>query len=84
MIAVRVQPRASRDGVAGERGGAIVVRLTAPAEGGKANRALIRLIADRARVPRGAVEIVRGRRSREKLVRVEGLTDAALRTALLS
>jgi uncharacterized protein len=84
VIAIRVQPRAGREEVAGERGGAIVVRVTAPAEGGRANRALIRLIARRTRVRRGAVEIVHGLSSREKLVRVEGMSDEDVRAALLA
>jgi uncharacterized protein (TIGR00251 family) len=83
VIAVRVQPRASSEAVVGERAGAIVVRLTAPAEGGRANRALVRLVARRAGVAPSAVEIVRGHRSREKLIRVAGVDDAAVRSALL-
>jgi hypothetical protein len=84
MIAVRVQPRAGRDEIAGERDGAILVRLKAAPEGGRANRALVKLLARRLGVAQGAVEIVRGSAARDKLVRVSGLDDAAVRKALLS
>lgn len=79
---MRLQPRASRDEIAGERGGATVVRVTAPPVGGNANAALVKLIAKRAGVAKGRVRIVRGERSRDKLVRVQGLDDAELRRAL--
>jgi hypothetical protein len=79
---VRLQPRASRDEVIGERAGSTVVRVTAPPVGGEANAALVRLIAKRAGVAKSRVSIVRGQRSRDKLVRVQGLDDAELRRAL--
>ena len=84
MIAIRVQPRAGRDEIAGERDGAIVVRVKAPPEGGRANRAVVKLLARRLGVPQSAVEIARGAAAREKLVRVEGVEDAEARRILLS
>ncbi len=77
---MRVQPRASREGIAGVRGGALVVRLTAPPVGGEANAALVRLLARALRVPPYAVALVRGASAREKLVRVGGVTEAAVRS----
>jgi uncharacterized protein len=82
-IAVRLQPRARRDEVVGERGGAVVIRVSAPPVDGKANAALCRLIAKKAGVAPSRVEIVRGHTAREKVVRVEGLDAPALRAALL-
>ena len=79
---MRLQPRASRDEIAGERAGSTVVRVTAPPVGGRANAALVKLIAKRAGVARRSVSIARGERSRDKLVRVEGLDDGELRRAL--
>jgi uncharacterized protein len=79
---VRLQPRAAREEVAGERGGAVVVRVTEPPIDDRANAALVRLIAKRARVAKGRVTIVSGVRSRDKLVRVEGIGAAELRRAL--
>jgi len=58
------------------------VRVTAPPVDGRANDALRRLIAKRAGVARSDVTIVRGERSRDKRVRVEGIGEAALRLAL--
>ena len=83
-LAIRVQPRAKRTGIAGERGGIVVIRVAAPPVDGKANDAARRLIAQRLGVPRSAVEIVRGASARDKLVRIEGLSADEARTRLLS
>ena len=82
MFSVRVSARAHRDEVSHERDGRLVIRLTAPPVGGAANAALCRLIARRAGVPRSRVTIVRGHSSRDKLVRVEGVTADELRVLL--
>jgi uncharacterized protein (TIGR00251 family) len=79
---VRLQPRARRPGVVGERAGAIVIRVTAPPVDGKANAALCAFVAERTGVPRSGVNVVRGLTSRDKVVRVEGVDAATLRTAL--
>jgi len=81
-LTVRLQPRAHRDEVVGERDGVVVIRVTAPPVDGKANAALCRLIAKRAGVAPSRVEIVRGHTAREKVIRVEGLDAEALRAAL--
>lgn len=83
-LAIRVQPRAKRTEVAGERAGAVVIRVSAPPVDGKANEAVCKLIADRLNVPKSAVAIVRGESSRDKLVRIEGLSADEVRTSLLS
>jgi len=72
-FAVRVQPRASRDELAGERAGALVVRLKAPPVEGAANAALVRFLAKSLGIPVSAVEILRGASQRNKLVRVLGI-----------
>jgi uncharacterized protein (TIGR00251 family) len=81
-IAVRLQPRASADEIVGERGGVLVVRVSAPPVDGRANEALCRLIAKRARVGVRSVSVVRGAGSREKVVRVQGMAREQLRRAL--
>jgi uncharacterized protein len=81
-IRVRLQPRAKRNEVVGERAGAVVVRVTAPPVDGRANAALCELIAERAGVPKSDVTVVHGASSRDKLVRVDGLSEAQLRRAL--
>lgn len=82
LIAVRLAPRAARDELAGLRDGVLHVRVTAPPVDGRANRALCRLIARRAGVAPSRVEVVRGARGREKLVRVDGIELDALLEAL--
>jgi uncharacterized protein len=81
-IVVRLQPRARRNEIVGERGGVLLVRVTAPPVDGRANEALCRLIAKRARVGVRRVSVVHGASAREKLVHVEGIDAAALRAAL--
>jgi uncharacterized protein (TIGR00251 family) len=82
LIKVRLRPGAGADEIDGEREGALLVRVRAPALQGRANEALCRLIARRARVGVRRVSLVRGARSREKLVRVEGIGLSELRRAL--
>ena len=81
-VGVRVLPRASRDEIVGERGGTLVVRLTAPPVEGRANEALCRLLAKRLGVAKGRVTVVRGASSRDKLVEIEGISRDALEKAL--
>ena len=81
-IAIRLQPRASRAAVVGERDGRMVVRVTAAPVDGRANAALCALIAKRAGVPRSRVSVVRGQTARDKVVRVEGADAATVRAAL--
>lgn len=81
-VSVRLQPRASRDEIVGMRDGVLVVRVTAPPVDWRANAALCKLVARRAGVAPTRVSVVRGERSRDKLVRVEGIEPAALAAAL--
>jgi len=82
IISVRVIPRAARSGLAGTRGGALLVRLHAPPVDGSANAELVDVIATALDVPKRAVSIVAGERSRQKRVRVSGV-DAATATSRL-
>ena len=79
---VRLQARARGDELVGIRDGVLVARVSAPPVDGRANRALCRLIARRAGVAPSKVTVLRGGRSRDKLIRVEGIDSAALRNAL--
>jgi uncharacterized protein YggU (UPF0235/DUF167 family) len=83
-IEVRVITRAQRDEIGEERGGRVLIRLTAPPVDGAANTALCRLVARRAGVPARRVSIVRGHAARDKVVRVEGLTASQLRASVTS
>ncbi len=76
LIAVRLTPRAARDEIAGVREGRLLVRVSAPAIEDRANRTLRRLIAAAFAVAPSRVDITRGGRGRDKLVRIEGLSGA--------
>jgi uncharacterized protein (TIGR00251 family) len=75
-LLVRVQPRASRTELAGERDGRLLIRVTAAPVEGKANAVVRALLAKRLRVPRGSVRIASGQTGRDKRVIVEGLSTA--------
>lgn len=76
---LRVQPRASRDEIAGEYQDGLKIRLTAPPQDGCANEALRQLLATRLKVPLAAVRIASGERSRAKRVEIDGVTAAMIR-----
>ena len=76
LVRVYVQPNASRPGFAGVHGDAIKVRVTAPPEHGRANDAVVALLADTLGVPARDVTLVRGARSRRKVLRVARLGAA--------
>lgn len=82
QIMVRLRPRGGRDELIGMRDGVLQARVTAPPLDGKANKALCKLIAKRLGVAPSRVSVVRGEKSRDKLVRVEGVDSAALQEAL--
>ena len=82
LLKVRVHPGASRNEIAGKRDGAVIVRVTAPPVDGKANAALCAFVARAAGVPPSRVSVVRGQTSRDKVVRVDGVTEEILRMAL--
>ncbi len=80
---VRVLPRSRRDEIVGLHGDALKIRLAAPPVGGRANRALREFLAGRLGVSPSAVEILSGHSSRQKRVRVKGVSVGAIH-ALLS
>jgi uncharacterized protein len=75
-LKLRVSPGARRPGIAGRHGDAWKVRVSAPPEDGRANDAVVRLLADALGVPRAHVELVSGHASREKMVVLEGVAQA--------
>ena len=70
LLAVHLQPKASKDEFAGLHGDRLKIRLTAPPVEGKANEALIAFIAEALDVPRSKVRVIKGELSREKIVAV--------------
>ena len=75
-FAVRVQPRARKNAIVGELGDALKLALTAPPIEGRANGACIAFLAEFLKVPRSSITIAAGQSSRNKVVRVRGLTAA--------
>ena len=84
VLRVRVTPRSAKDAVEAFAGEVLRVRLKAPPVEGKANRALVDVLAERLDVARGAIEIVTGESARLKTLRIVGLSDAELRRRLTS
>lgn len=75
LLRVHVQPRARRDEVVGWRAdGSLKVKVSAPPEQGRANEALIAILAGHFGVPRHRITIIRGKASRDKTVQIRGLT----------
>jgi len=82
-LRIHVVPNAKIDKVVGEHGSAIKIKLRAPAVERKANAALIGFLAERLKVPKLKIVLLRGHKSRDKLVRIDGLSEEELRRRLL-
>ena len=82
-IRVYVIPNEKVDKVSGEYNGAIKIKLRAPAVEGKANTALRTFLAERLSIPQRAVALERGERSRNKMIRIVGLSEEDIRRRLL-
>jgi hypothetical protein len=82
-IAIRVQPGASRNGAAVDSEGRIRVALTSPPVEGKANLALVKFLSKSLGVPKRCISIVTGEKSRDKIVAIEGLSEAEIRGRLI-
>ena len=79
---VKVQPKASRDQVGGYREGVLRLRVSAPPDKGRANAAVVSLLAEALGVAKSRVRITRGQTSRDKVVTVESLTPEEVRGIL--
>ncbi|PTX98442.1 DUF167 domain-containing protein [Opitutus sp. ER46] len=82
-LAIKAIPNAPRTEVVGWLGDALKVKVHAPPVEGKANEALCEFLADTLQLPRRAVTVLRGDTSRQKVVRIDGLDLAAVRSALV-
>jgi uncharacterized protein (TIGR00251 family) len=78
-FAIKVHPRAKKNAITGELGDALKLSLTSPPVDGRANQACIEFFAKLLKVPRSSVTIASGQSSRNKVVRVAGLTAEELR-----
>jgi uncharacterized protein (TIGR00251 family) len=82
LLAVRAQPGAKRNAVVGVQAGSLKVAVTAPAQDGRANDALVEVLRQALGVKRGQVELVRGATSRLKRVLIRGVTAEELAARL--
>lgn len=82
LLKVAARPGASRSAVQGLAGDALKVAIQAPPEKGKANDELVRFLAKVLGLRRPQVTLVKGETSRDKVVRIEGVTADELRAAL--
>ena len=74
-LGIRIQPRASKNGMARMADGTLKIRLTAPPVDGAANEALVLFLADAFGVPRSQVEILSGLTAPRKVVRISGVSE---------
>jgi uncharacterized protein (TIGR00251 family) len=81
-FAVKVHPRARKNTITGELGDALKVSLTTPPVEGRANEACIEFFAKLLKVPRSSVTIASGQTSRNKVIRVGGVTGQYVRDRL--
>jgi uncharacterized protein len=82
VFSVKVQPRAKQNAITGELGDALKVSLTAPPVDGRANQACIEFFANLLNVSRSSVTIASGETSRNKVIRVAGLSADEVRKGL--
>ena len=83
-LRLRVAPGATRAGVVGRHGDAWKVRVAAPPEGGRANDAVVRLLAETLSLPRESVTLVSGHGARDKIVELAGLEPHEIERRLAS
>jgi len=83
-LRLRVAPGAARASVVGRHGDAWKVRVAAPPEGGRANDAVVRLLADTLALPREAVTLVSGHAARDKIVELAGVGPEQIERRLSS
>jgi len=81
-FAIKVHPRARKNAITGELGGALKLSLTAPPVEGRANEACIEFLANLLKVPRSSVTIASGQSSRRKVIRVSGVSADEVQTRL--
>ena len=75
LLSVKLQPRASMDEIGEPLGNELRVRVTAPPVEAAANQALVRLLSEKLECPRNRVQLIRGRASRHKLVKLYGFSE---------
>lgn len=84
ILKLHVTPRASRNEITGWREDALCLKITAPPVEGAANEAIVKFLANALGVRRSQIELVSGGKSREKTIRITGLSESAFREILAS
>jgi hypothetical protein len=84
LLRVYVQPKASREGIAGYHGDALKIRLKAPPVEGEANAACIRFLASLFGLPQTNLSIKTGHKSRLKLIEMEGVSIEEIRKVIVA
>ena len=82
ILQVHVIPNARRDVVVGKHGDALKIKLRAPPIEGKANVALLRFLAEQLKLPRNAIVLKSGEKSRDKTIQIHGLSKEDMYTRL--
>lgn len=82
ILSVKAQPGARKDEIAGEWADSIKVRVTAPPEKGKANEAIVRLLAEKLGLKKSAIKVISGETSRDKRILIQGISYLELKTLL--
>ena len=81
-FAVKLHPRAKKNAITGTLGDALKISLTAPPLEGRANHACIEFLADVLKLPRSSITIAAGQTSRNKLIRISGVSAADVEARL--
>ncbi len=84
QLHVKVVPGARQDQIVGRHGDALKIRISAPPEAGKANQAVLRLIADALNLRRGQIHLLRGHSNPKKILQITGLSQLQLDERLRS
>jgi uncharacterized protein (TIGR00251 family) len=83
-IRLHIVPNAKQNKVMGVHGDAIKIKLRAPAPEGKANAALCSFLAEQLKIPERMITLERGHKSRDKIVRIDGLSEKEVRCRLIA
>ena len=81
-IEIHLQPGAKKSGIVGFREGILYAKVTSLPQKGQANKALVELMAQTLRIPKSAVNIIRGQSGRSKVVAIQGLTNQEIKDIL--
>lgn len=84
QFSAAIQPRASKNEISGEMNGALKIRLTSPPVDGAANKACVKFLAKRLGISPGRVDIVSGLSGKNKIIRIEGMDEAAFLRKVLA